>query len=228
MDFLGLRNLTVMKNAVNEIRRTEKSDFELARIPEDDQATFEMLGRGETSGVFQLESDGMKRVLMDMKPSCLDDIIAVVAMYRPGPMEWIPQFISNKHGRTKPTYLHPALEPILEETYGIALYQEQVMKIARDIAGFTMGQADELRKVRGRSRKIKSGLPSEVHRRCRRDQRHRSETCRCHLRLRRAVRRLTVLIKAMPRHMGGSRIKRRIESYVSGAIFCGLNGIGPR
>jgi DNA polymerase-3 subunit alpha len=155
MDFLGLRNLTVMKNAVDEIRRTEKADFDLARIPEDDAGTFEMLGRGETSGVFQLESDGMKRVLADMKPSCLDDIIAVVAMYRPGPMEWIPQFISNKHGRTVPTYLHPLLEPILSETYGIALYQEQIMKIARDIAGFTMGQADELRKVMGKKQKDK-------------------------------------------------------------------------
>ncbi len=155
MDFLGLRNLTVMKNAVDEIRRTEKADFDLARIPEDDQATFEMLGRGETSGVFQLESDGMRRVIMEMKPSCLDDIIAAVAMYRPGPMEWIPQFISNKHGRTKASYLHPLLEPILAETYGIALYQEQVMKIARDIAGFSMGQADELRKVMGKKQKEK-------------------------------------------------------------------------
>lgn len=157
MDFLGLRNLTVMKNAEDEIRRTVNPDFDLARVPEDDRITYEMLGRGETSGVFQFESDGMKRVLTEMKPSCLDDIIAAVAMYRPGPMEWIPQFISNKHGRTKPTYLHPLLEPILAETYGIALYQEQVMRIARDIAGFTMGQADELRKVMGK--KLKDKIP---------------------------------------------------------------------
>jgi DNA polymerase-3 subunit alpha len=155
MDFLGLRNLTVMKNAVDEIRRTSMPDFDLARIPEDDRETFEMLGRGETSGVFQFESEGMRRVLIEMKPSCLEDIIAAGAMYRPGPMEWIPQFISNKHGRTKPIYLHPLLEPILAETYGIALYQEQVMKIARDIAGFTMGQADELRKVMGKKQKEK-------------------------------------------------------------------------
>lgn len=157
MDFLGLRNLTVMKKAVDEIRRTVNPDFDLARIPEDDRPTYEMLGRGETSGVFQLESDGMRRVITEMKPSCLDDIIAAVAMYRPGPMEWIPQFISNKHGRTKPVYLHPKLEPILAETYGIALYQEQVMKIAREIANFSMGQADELRKVMGK--KLRDKIP---------------------------------------------------------------------
>ncbi len=155
MDFLGLRNLTVMNNAVAEIRRTVDSSFDLARIPEDDPKTFEMLGRGETVGVFQLESDGMKRVCVDLKPSRLEDIIALVALYRPGPMEWIPQYINNKHGRTKPVYLHPKLEPILAETYGVACYQEQVMQMARDIAGFSMGQADELRKVVGKKQKEK-------------------------------------------------------------------------
>ncbi len=120
MDFLGLRNLTVMKNAVDEIRRTEKPDFDLARIPDDDAKTFEMLGRGETTGVFQLESDGMRRVVTDLRPNTLDDIVALVALYRPGPMDWIPQYISNKHGRTKPTYLHPKLEPILSPTYAVA------------------------------------------------------------------------------------------------------------
>jgi DNA polymerase-3 subunit alpha len=155
MDFLGLRNLTVMKNAVDEIRRTEKPDFDLARIPDDDAKTFEMLGRGETTGVFQLESDGMRRVVTDLRPNTLDDIVALVALYRPGPMDWIPQYISNKHGRTKPTYLHPKLEPILSPTYAVACYQEQVMQIARDVAGFTMGQADELRKVMGKKQKDK-------------------------------------------------------------------------
>ena len=150
MDFLGLRNLTVMKNAVDEIRRTVNPQFELDKMPDDDKKTLDMLGRGETSGVFQLESEGMRRVVMDLKPSSLDDIIALVALYRPGPMEWIPQFISNKHGRTKPTYLHPKLEPILSDTYGIAIYQESVMQMGRDIAGFTMGEADELRKVMGK------------------------------------------------------------------------------
>ncbi|MFN2529289.1 MAG: DNA polymerase III subunit alpha [Candidatus Baltobacteraceae bacterium] len=120
MDFLGLRNLTVMKNAVDEIRRTTSPDFDLAKIPDDDQRTFDMLGRGETMGVFQLESEGMKRVVQDLRPSSFEDIIALVALYRPGPMEWIPQFISNKHGRTNVVYLHPKLEPILADTYGIA------------------------------------------------------------------------------------------------------------
>jgi DNA polymerase-3 subunit alpha len=155
MDFLGLRNLTVMKAASDEIRRTTKPDFDLAKIADDDKKTYDMLGRGETNGVFQLESDGMKRVCVDMKPSLLDDIIALVALYRPGPMELIPQYIAVKHGRIRPTYLHPKLEAILAETHGIAIYQESVMQIARDLAGFSMGQADELRKVMGKKQKDK-------------------------------------------------------------------------
>ena len=155
MDFLGLRNLTVMAAAVEEIRRTTDPAFDLATIPDDDARTFEMLGRGETVGVFQLESDGMKRVCVELKPSRFDDIIALVALYRPGPMDWIPQFISSKHGRTKSKYLHPKLEPILAESYGIAIFQEQVMQIARDVAGFSMGEADELRKVMGKKQKEK-------------------------------------------------------------------------
>ena len=120
MDFLGLRNLTVMKNAEDEIKRVEKPEFDLARIPDDDAKTFEMLSRGETTGVFQLESDGMRRVVTELRPSSLDDVVALVALYRPGPMEWIPLYISNKHGRTKPTYLHPKLEAILAPTNAVA------------------------------------------------------------------------------------------------------------
>jgi DNA polymerase-3 subunit alpha len=120
MDFLGLRNLTVMKNAENEIKRIDQPSFDLAKIPDDDKKTFEMLSRGETTGVFQLESDGMRRVVAELKPTSLDDIIALVALYRPGPMEWIPLYINNKHGRTKPKYLHPKLEPILGPTYAVA------------------------------------------------------------------------------------------------------------
>jgi DNA polymerase-3 subunit alpha len=155
MDFLGLRNLTVMSAAVKEIRRTVDPGFDLDVIPDDDAKTYEMLCRGETIGVFQLESDGMTRVCVELRPSHLDDIIALVALYRPGPMDWIPQFINNKHGRTVPKYLHPKLEPILTQTYGVACYQEQVMQIARDIAGFTLGEADELRKVMGKKQKEK-------------------------------------------------------------------------
>jgi DNA polymerase-3 subunit alpha len=155
MDFLGLRNLTVMKNAVDEIQRTTDPNFDLSKIPDDDERTYAMLSRGDTMGVFQLESEGMVRVCTELRPSDFNDIIALVALYRPGPMEWIPQYISNKHGRTPITYLHPKLEPILRETYGIAAYQESVMQMARDLAGFTMGEADELRKVMGKKQKEK-------------------------------------------------------------------------
>jgi DNA polymerase-3 subunit alpha len=155
MDFLGLRNLTVMDNAVKEIRRTANPDFDLATIPIDDAKTYEMLGRGETMGVFQLESEGMKRVCAELRPSRFEDIIALVALYRPGPMELIPQYIAGKHGRKKPTYLHPKLEPALNETYAVPVYQEQIMQIARDVAGFSMSEADELRKVMGKKQKEK-------------------------------------------------------------------------
>ena len=157
MDFLGLRNLTVMKAAMDEIRRTVNPDFDTATIPDDDAKTYEMISRGETLGMFQLESEGMKRVCVELKPSHIGDIIALVALYRPGPMEWIPDYIAAKHGRKVPSYIHPKLEPILAETYGIAVYQDTVMKIARDLAGFSMGQADELRKVVGK--KLKDQIP---------------------------------------------------------------------
>jgi DNA polymerase-3 subunit alpha len=157
MDFLGLRNLTVMHNAVREIRRALDPTFELSHLPLNDAKTFEMLGKGDTVGVFQLESDGMKRVCTELQPSRFEDIIALVALYRPGPMEWIPQYIGNKHGLTKPRFLHPKLEPIVAETYGIPIYQEQAMQIARDVAGFSMSEADELRKVM--SKKLKDQIP---------------------------------------------------------------------
>jgi DNA polymerase-3 subunit alpha len=120
MDFLGLRNLTVMKAAMDEIRRTVNADFDTATIPDDDAKTYDMISRGETLGMFQLESEGMKRVCVELKPSGLMDVVALVALYRPGPMEWIPDFIAGKHGRKAPSYIHPKLEPILAETYGIA------------------------------------------------------------------------------------------------------------
>jgi DNA polymerase-3 subunit alpha len=152
-DFLGLRNLTVMKAASDEIRRTTNPDFDLATLPDDDARTYEMIGRGETLGMFQLESEGMKRVCVELKPTRLDDIIVLIALYRPGPMELIPKYIAIKNGRMQPSYLHPKLEPILADTYSVTCYQEQVMQIARDVAGFSMGQADELRKVMGKKQK---------------------------------------------------------------------------
>jgi len=158
MDFLGLRNLTVMKAASDEIRRTVNPEFDIATIPDDDKKTYDLISRGETLGMFQLESDGMKRICVEMKPTTLEDVVALVALYRPGPMEWIPDYIAGKHGRKTPSYIHPKLEPILAETYGIACYQEQVLRIARDLAGFSMGQADELRKVVGKKQKDKIPL----------------------------------------------------------------------
>jgi DNA polymerase-3 subunit alpha len=166
MDFLGLKNLTILQNTVRIIKALGKLDPLVERvgldpanatianimdaIPVDDVATYDLLQKARTTGVFQLESNGMKRYLRQLKPTILEDVIAMVALYRPGPMEWIPDFIDGKHGRKKVAYLHPKLEPILATTYGVAVYQEQVMQIARDLAGFTMGEADVLRKAMGK------------------------------------------------------------------------------
>ena len=144
MDILGLRTLTVIKNALQLIQSTRGEQINLDEIPFDDPLTFELLGKGETAGVFQLESSGMRQVVMEMKPDRLEDIIALVALYRPGPMARIPDYIAGKHGTRKITYLHPALQPTLEQTYGVIVYQEQVMEIARHLAGFPMGAAETL------------------------------------------------------------------------------------
>lgn len=159
MDFLGLSNLTILERCIKIIRQTQHQDILLDDIPLENKPAFKLLQRGETTGVFQLESGGMRRYLRELKPSSLEDIIAMVALYRPGPMELIPQFIDGKHGRHKPTYLDPRLEPILAKTYGVAVYQEQVLQIARDIAGFSLGEADILRKAVGK--KIKKLLKEQ-------------------------------------------------------------------
>lgn len=150
MDFLGLKNLTIIQNALKIIKTIHKVEIDIEKIPLDDEETFALLQSGLTTGVFQLESSGMKRYLKQLKPSVLEDVIAMVALYRPGPMEWIPDFIANKHGEQEVVYLHPKLEPILADTYGVAVYQEQVMKIAQELAGFTLGEADILRKAMGK------------------------------------------------------------------------------
>ena len=150
IDFLGLKNLTIMQNALRIIKKTKEKDIKIDDIPIDDEKTFKLLQETKTTGVFQLESTGMKRYLKQLKPTIFEDIIAMVALYRPGPMDWIPNFIAGKHGTRKVNYLHPKLEPILENTYGVAVYQEQIMQIARDLAGFTLGEADVLRKAMGK------------------------------------------------------------------------------
>lgn len=150
MDFLGLSNLTVIGNALEIIEAVENTKIDIEKIPLDDKKTFEMLSYGNSTGVFQLESEGMKRILRELKPTKFEDIIAVVALYRPGPMQWIDQFINRKHKRTEVSYLHPKMENALKETYGIPVYQEQVMQIAKDLAGFSGPQADTLRKAMGK------------------------------------------------------------------------------
>lgn len=150
MDFLGLKNLTIIQNALKIIKKTTGDVIDIDTLPMDDKKTFELLQRGDTTGVFQLESSGMKRYLRQLKPTVFEDIIAMVALYRPGPMEWIPDFIGGKHGTKRVEYLHTKLKPILENTYGVAVYQEQVMQIARELAGFTPGEADVLRKAMGK------------------------------------------------------------------------------
>ena len=146
MDFLGLRNLTVIEDAQKEIRRLEP-DFDIAKVPDDDAETFKMLHEGKTQGVFQLESAGMTGVCVGMKASSIEDITAIVALYRPGPMDSIPTFIENKLNHKKVTYKCPELEPILKVTYGCIVYQEQVIEIFRQLGGYTMGQADNIRRA---------------------------------------------------------------------------------
>jgi len=150
MDFLGLKNLTIIESAIKIIKNTRGLTIDIDEIPLDDKKAYKLFQTGETTGVFQFESSGMKRYLKELKPSEFEDIIAMVALYRPGPMEWIPDYIAQKHARKKPEYLHPKLEPILNVTYGVAVYQEQVMEIARSLAGFTMAEADVLRKAVGK------------------------------------------------------------------------------
>lgn len=147
VDFLGLSTLTVMAKACDLIRERHGLDFNLNNIPLDDPETFELLGRGETAGVFQVEGAGMRRNLVEMKPQNLDNVIAMVALFRPGPMDFIPSYIRRMHGEEEIDYLDPKLEPILEETYGITVYQEQIMRSAMDLAGYTASEADFLRKT---------------------------------------------------------------------------------
>ncbi|MGV8059371.1 MAG: DNA polymerase III subunit alpha [Smithellaceae bacterium] len=151
-DFLGLKTLTVIKNALNFIKESKGIELDISNLPLDDQETYKLLMKGETDGVFQLESSGMKDIMVNMKPDCIEDVIALIALYRPGPMKMVPEFIARKQGKTQITYELPQLEVILKETYGIILYQEQVMQIANMIGGYTMAQADTLRKVMGKKK----------------------------------------------------------------------------
>ncbi len=147
MDFLGLRNLTLLENIIKFIVQKTGKEIDIRNLPLQDEKTFQLLGRGDTTGVFQLESSGMRNVLRGLKPNEFEDIVAVNSLYRPGPMEQIPTFIESKHGKRKIEYLHPDLKPILERTYGVIVYQEQIMQIASKLAGFSLGEADLLRRA---------------------------------------------------------------------------------
>jgi DNA polymerase-3 subunit alpha len=159
IDFLGLSNLNIIQQALRVIRKTRGVEIDLDNLPLDNKPAYELLARAESTGVFQLESAGMKRYLKELKPTQFEDIVAMVALYRPGPMDAIPDFIESKHGRRKVTYLHPILEPILKDSYGVIVTQDQVLEVARKFAGFTYGQADVLRKAVGK--KIKALLDEQ-------------------------------------------------------------------
>jgi DNA polymerase-3 subunit alpha len=147
MDFLGLKTLSIIERTLRWIREQSGIDLDLKTMPDDDPKTYEMLSNGDTTGVFQLESAGMRKVLKELKPTEFEDIISVLALYRPGPMEFIPKYIQGKHGKIAVEYPHPNLKPILNDTYGIIVYQEQIMQIASVMAGFTLGEADLLRRA---------------------------------------------------------------------------------
>jgi DNA polymerase III subunit alpha len=157
-DFLGLTTLTVLETAVNLLAARDIR-IDLSRIPLDDAKTYNMLARGETVGLFQVESAGMRRALIDMRPDRFEDLIALGALYRPGPMANIPTYCARKHGTERPDYIHPKLEPILRETFGVIIYQEQVLQIAQVLAGYSLGQADLLRRAMGK--KIKKEMEAQ-------------------------------------------------------------------
>ena len=156
MDFLGLKNLTIIEDTLKRIYKVQNQQIDLDNIPLNDKETYRLLQKGETIGIFQLESTGMQRYLRQMKPNEFEDVIAILALYRPGPIELIPDYIAGKQKKKKIEYIHPKLQPILESTYGICVYQEQLMMIAREMAGFTLSEADVLRKAVGK--KIESLL----------------------------------------------------------------------
>lgn len=152
MDFLGLRTLTVIKDAVDLVKKNRGIDLDMSKIDDTDQAVYETIASGNTEGIFQLESEGMKNFMRDLQPDCIEDIIAGISLYRPGPMDFIPKYVAGKKDRHSITYTHPKLEPILKDTYGCIVYQEQVMRIVRDLAGYSLGRSDLLRRAMGKKK----------------------------------------------------------------------------
>ena len=158
MDFLGLKTLTLIRNTQRLIRK-RKPDFDIEKIPENDKETFEMLSRGDSMMVFQLESAGMQQNLRRLEPTRFEELDAMVSLYRPGPMDYIPKYIDSKQGRIPIQYPDPSLEELLKPTYGVIVYQEQVMRVAQIIAGFTLAEADNLRRIMGK-KKVKE-MPAQ-------------------------------------------------------------------
>ena len=167
MDFLGLKTLTILKNCLANVKAAKGIEFEINEIPLDDQETFGVFARGETTGLFQFESGGMKKYLRLLKPNRFEDLVAMNALYRPGPMEYIPQFIRRKHGDDRIVYDHPLMERYLKDTYGITVYQEQVMLLSRELGQFTRGESDVLRKAMGKKQlDTMAKLQEKFHRGC--------------------------------------------------------------
>lgn len=152
MDFLGLRNLTVIKNAVNNIRLSKNAEMDITKIDMNKKEVYSLIASGNTDGVFQLESAGMKNFMRELKPTCMEDLIAGISLFRPGPADSIPTYVANKNNHKTITYKHPLLKPILEPTYGCIVYQEQVMQIVQTLAGYSLGRADVLRKAMGKKK----------------------------------------------------------------------------
>jgi DNA polymerase-3 subunit alpha len=162
MDFLGLVNLTILDQAVGIVRETRGIDLDIKDLPDGDASTYDMLSKGETFGVFQLESPGMRRYIQELRPASVADLAAMVALYRPGPMQHIPTFCAAKHGRAQIKHPHPDLADILNETYGVIVYQDQVLLIAQKFAGYSLGEADIMRKAMGK--KIATVMRAEKER----------------------------------------------------------------
>ena len=216
-DFLGLKTLTVLQTAVGLLKQ-RGVELDLSAIPLDDAKTYALLARAEAVGIFQLESQGMRRALLDMRPDRFEDIIALVALYRPGPMANIPTYCLRKHGVEKPEYIHPKLEPILRETFGVIVYQEQVMQAAQILAGYTLGQADLLRRAMGK--KIRKEMQEQrAHFVQGRDRaRHRPLARRRDLRPARAFRRIR-LQQEPRRGLRAGRLSDRVyEGELSGRV----------
>ena len=224
-DFLGLKTLTVLDTAVKLLKQ-RNIDLDLAAMPLDDKKTYDQLSRAEAVGIFQLESQGMRRALLDMRPDRFEDIIALVALYRPGPMANIPTYCERKHGREKPEYIHPKLEPVLRETFGVIVYQEQVMQAAQLLAGYTLGQADMLRRAMGKKIRSEMQAQRKGFRQRRYRTRHRPQPGRRDLRSAGALRRIWLQQEPRRRLCAGRLSDRIHEGELSGRIPRRIDGAG--